>query len=60
MAGWYHQWDGHELGKTLGDGKGQGSLVCCSAWGDKESDMTEGLNNEFLKYIIRYQIISNM
>ena len=20
---------------------GQGSLVCCSPWGDKESDMTE-------------------
>ena len=25
--------------------KGQGSLVCCSPWGHKESDMTERLNN---------------
>ena len=24
-----------------GDGEGQGSLVCCSPWGCKESDMTE-------------------
>ena len=24
--------------------KGQGSLVCCSPWGHKESDMTEQLN----------------
>ena len=26
--------------QTLGDGRGQGSLVCCSPWGHKESDMT--------------------
>ena len=30
---------------ALGDGEGQGSLVCCSPWGHKESDMTERLNN---------------
>ena len=29
----------------LGDGKGQGSLVCCSLQGLKESDTIEGLNN---------------
>ena len=28
-----------------GDGEGQGSLVCCSPWGLKESDATEQLNN---------------
>ena len=27
------------------DGKGQGSLACCSLWGHKESDMTGRLNN---------------
>ena len=26
------------LGKVLGDGKGQGGLLCCSPWGHKESD----------------------
>ena len=31
------------LGK-LGVGDGQGGLGCCSPWGLKESDMTEGLN----------------
>ena len=31
--------------QTPGDGEGQGSLVCCSSWGRKESDMTEQLNN---------------
>ena len=25
--------------QTLGDDEGQGSLVCCSPWGHKESDM---------------------
>ena len=28
----------------LGDSQGQGSLVCCSPWGHKESDTTERLN----------------
>ena len=45
MVGWHHLVDGHELEQTLGDGDGQGSLVCCSPWGRKESDATERLNN---------------
>ena len=32
----------------LGDGEGQGSLVCCSPWGHKESDTMERLNNQHL------------
>ena len=31
--------------QTLGDGDGQGSLVCCSSWGCKELDMTYWLNS---------------
>ena len=46
MVGWHHQLNGQEFDQTLGDGEGQGSLVCCSLWGRKESDMTEGLNND--------------
>ena len=26
--------------QTQGDGEGQGSLMCCSSWGQKESDRT--------------------
>ena len=37
-----------EFKQTLGDSEGQGSLVCCSPWGHKESDMTERLNNNNL------------
>ena len=40
MAGWHHQCSECELGQTLGDGEGQGGLVCCSPWGHKELDMT--------------------
>ena len=40
MFGWYQWLNGHELGQTLGDGEGQGALVCCSPWGCKELDMT--------------------
>ena len=35
----HHQLMDMSLSK-LGDGEGQGSLVCCSPWGGKESDMT--------------------
>ena len=44
-VGWHHQLNGHESEQTLGDGEGQGSLVCCSPEGCKESDMTEQLKN---------------
>ena len=44
MVGWHHQLDGHEFAQILRDSEGQGSLVCCSAWGHKESDTTEQLN----------------
>ena len=40
-----HLWlSGHEFEQTPGDSERQGSLVCCSSWGCKESDMTEPLN----------------
>ena len=44
MVGWHHQLHGHEFEQVLGVGDGQGSLVCCSPWGPKESVMTEQLN----------------
>ena len=40
MVGWYHRLNGLEFEQALGD-DGQGSLVSCSPWGCKESDMTE-------------------
>ena len=45
MAGWHHRLDGHEFEQTLGDGERQGSLVCCSPCGHKQSDIAERLNN---------------
>ena len=44
MAGWHHQFNGHEFVYTLGVDDRQGGLVCCGLWGRKESDMTEQLN----------------
>ena len=44
LVGWHHLLDGHEFEQAPGVGDGQGSLVCCSPWGCKESDMTERLN----------------
>ena len=46
MVGWHHWLNGHEFEQALGGGEGQGSLVCCSPWGHKESDPTEWLNND--------------
>ena len=45
-VGWHHQVNGHEYKQALGEGEGQGSLVCCSLRGRKESDMTKRLNND--------------
>ena len=49
MVGWHHQLNGHEFEQTLGDGEGQGGLICCSPCGHKEVDMTELLNNKNIK-----------
>ena len=45
MAGWHHRLNGHEFEQTLGDGEGQGGLVCCSPWRHKELYKTGRLNN---------------
>ena len=44
MVGWHHQLNEHDFEQALGVGDGQGSLMCCSPWDHKESDMTEQLN----------------
>ena len=51
MIGWHHWLDGHEFDQAPGVNDGQGSLVCCSPWGRKESDMAECLNWTELKTI---------
>ena len=40
MVEWHQELNGHESEQTLGDSKGQGSLVCSSPWDSKELDMT--------------------
>ena len=37
--------DSVDIEQTPGDSEGQGSLVCCSPWGHRGSDMTERLHN---------------
>ena len=49
MVGRHHRLNGHESAQTPGDGEGQGSLVCCSSWECKESDMPDGLNISFFQ-----------
>ena len=41
MVGWHHRLNEREFEQEPGDGERQGSLVCCSPWGCKESDTTE-------------------
>ena len=45
MVGWHYRLNGLEFEQTLGDSERQGSLVCCSPWGHKESELTQGLKN---------------
>ena len=44
IVGWHQRLDGHEFEQALEVGDGQGSLVCCSPWGGKDTDRTEQLN----------------
>ena len=44
VVGWHHGLDGRKFEHALEVGDRQGSLVCCSPWGRKESDMTERQN----------------
>ena len=36
MVGWHHWLNGCEFEQTLGDGEGQGSLVCCNDWATEQ------------------------
>ena len=46
MVRWHHQLNGHDFEQAPGVGDRQGSLVCCSPWCCKESDMTEQLTEQ--------------
>ena len=55
MFGWHHRFNGHEFEQILGDGEGQGSLVCYSSWGHKELYKIQQLNNILLTHIEQFQ-----
>ena len=44
MVGWHHELNGYEFEQAPGISDRQGSLMCCTPWGHKGSDMTEQLN----------------
>ena len=46
MVEWHHRLDGHEFEQAPGDSDDQGNLACCSPWGCRESDTTNGLNSD--------------
>ena len=41
MVWWHYRLNEHEFKQAPGVGDGQGSLVCCSPWVHKDSDITE-------------------
>ena len=45
MVGWHPGLNGHEFEQAPGGGERQGSLVCCSLWGCKESDTAKAEHN---------------
>ena len=56
MVRWHHWLNGHEFEPTSGDSEWQGSLVCCSQGGHKESDMTEQLNNNYFSSMADWEL----
>ena len=58
MVGWHQPLNGHGFEQVLGDGKGQGGLVCYIPRGGKELDTTEQLNNKgFQHYLFQNTIL---
>ena len=56
MVRWHHRLNGHEYEQALGESEAQGSLVCCSSSGPKESDhdlVTEQQQNPNLLKSVR-------
>ena len=49
IVGWHHGLSAQEFEQTPGDSEVQGSLACGSPWGCRELDMTERLNDNYLK-----------
>ena len=45
MVGCHHRLNGHEYEQSPRDSEGQGSLVYCSPWDCKDSEIAEKLNN---------------
>ena len=45
MVGWLYPLDRQEFEQALGAGDVEGSLMCCSTWGHKESGRTQRLNS---------------
>ena len=60
MVGWHHWLNGHEFEQAPEDGEGQGSLVCCSPWGCKESDTTYQLKYNNKKEKLFAEWITNV
>ena len=58
MVGWHHQLNRTNSEQALGDGEGQGSLACCSPWGCKKSDTTDGLNNNRPGIKLRLSVVT--
>ena len=52
MVRWHHRLNRPKSEQAPGVGDGQESLVCCSLWGCKESNMIEWLNWTELNWII--------
>ena len=52
MVGWHQQLNGHEFEWALGVGDGQGGLVCCNPWGQKETQV-QSLGQEDLLEVER-------
>ena len=65
LVGWHYLLYGLELGHTPGEDEGQGSLVCFSSGGQKESDTTRWLNKNNNSYeriivVLRYFVIGDV
>ena len=58
MVEWHHRFNGHEFEQTPGDSEGQGSLVCCSPWSCKESDIVTQQEQQLIfRSLVHFELI---
>ena len=60
MVGWHHWFNEHEFEQALGGGDGQGSLVCWSPWGCKQTELRDWTELNWMRKLCIYVCVLSL